>query len=236
MMQKYENNGPAPMPADEKWMDRCLQLARAGAAGAPPNPMVGAVIVHDGRILGEGYHARCGTAHAEVNAIRAVRPDDRPLLKASTLYVSLEPCAHYGRTPPCAELIVRTGIGRVVVGCIDPFARVSGRGIDILRRAGLIDAQIQHSVPGHLAERIAQQQRLPRLHANVRKMVVDALQILAVMDAHILAELRILSDSPHLTARAQRNRGARLRLQLQEPRIVEQRGAGRLHRHMPALA
>ena len=137
MMQKYENNGPAPMPADEKRMVRRLQLARAGAAGAPPTPMVGAVIVHDGRILGEGYHARCGTAHAEVNAIRAVRPDDHPLLKASTLYVSLEPCAHYGRTPPCAELIVRTGIGRVVVGCIDPFARVSGRGIDILRRAGI---------------------------------------------------------------------------------------------------
>lgn len=117
-------------------MRRCLQLARCGTLGAPPNPMVGAVVVHDGRIIGEGFHAVCGRAHAEVNAINAVRPADRALLKESTLYVSLEPCAHYGRTPPCAELIVRTGIPRVVVGCVDPFARVSGRGIDILRRAG----------------------------------------------------------------------------------------------------
>ena len=113
---------------DEKWMRRCLDLARCGRYGAPPNPMVGAVIVHDGRILGEGYHARCGEAHAEVNAVRAVREADRALLPASTLYVSLEPCAHYGRTPPCAELIARLGIRRVVVGCVDPFARVRGRG------------------------------------------------------------------------------------------------------------
>lgn len=121
---------------DEKWMRRCLDLARCGRYGAPPNPMVGAVIVHDGRILGEGYHARCGEAHAEVNAVRAVREADKALLSASTLYVSLEPCAHYGRTPPCAELIARLGIRRVVVGCVDPFARVQGRGIAMLREAG----------------------------------------------------------------------------------------------------
>lgn len=122
---------------NEKWMRRCLHLARCGATGAPPNPMVGAVVVHGGRILGEGFHVRCGEAHAEVNAIRAVRAADRALLPASTIYVSLEPCAHFGRTPPCAELIVRTGIRRVVVGCIDPFSRVGGRGIEILRRAGV---------------------------------------------------------------------------------------------------
>lgn len=121
---------------DERWMRRCLDLARCGRYGAPPNPMVGAVIVCDGRIIGEGYHRRCGEAHAEVNAVNSVRPSDRPLLRRSTIYVSLEPCAHFGRTPPCAELIVRTGIPRVVVGCVDPFARVSGRGIAMLREAG----------------------------------------------------------------------------------------------------
>lgn len=121
---------------DEKWMRRCLDLARCGRYGAPPNPMVGAVIVYGGRILGEGYHARCGEAHAEVAAVRAVREADKALLPASTLYVSLEPCAHYGRTPPCAELIARLGIRRVVVGCVDPFARVQGRGIAMLREAG----------------------------------------------------------------------------------------------------
>lgn len=117
-------------------MRRCIQLARNGLTGAPPNPMVGAVLVHEGRILGEGYHIRCGQAHAEVNAIRSVRPADRALLAQSTLYVSLEPCSHYGRTPPCAALIVRTGIPRVVIGCVDPFARVHGQGIRMLREAG----------------------------------------------------------------------------------------------------
>lgn len=121
---------------NEKWMRRCLALARGGRTGAPPNPMVGSVIVHEGRIIGEGYHIRCGGPHAEVNAIQSVSPADRPLLPEATLYVNLEPCAHYGRTPPCAELIVRTGIRRVVVGCVDPFARVEGRGIGILREAG----------------------------------------------------------------------------------------------------
>lgn len=121
----------------EKWMRRCIQLARNGMAGAPPNPMVGAVLVHEGRIIGEGYHVHCGQAHAEVNAIRSVRAVDRALLGAATLYVSLEPCSHYGRTPPCAALIVRTGIPRVVVGCVDPFARVHGQGIRMLREAGI---------------------------------------------------------------------------------------------------
>lgn len=122
---------------NEKWMRRCIQLALNGAQNAAPNPMVGAVIVHEGKILGEGYHICCGKAHAEVNAINAVKPAERHLLRESTIYVSLEPCAHYGRTPPCAELIVRTGIPRVVIGCKDPFAKVAGRGIEILRNAGV---------------------------------------------------------------------------------------------------
>ena len=123
---------------DEKYMRRCLQLARQGWQNAKPNPMVGAVIVSAcGRILGEGYHVCCGQGHAEVNAFAAVKPEDEPLLAQSTIYVSLEPCAHYGRTPPCAKLIADKGVKRVVVGCVDPFARVSGRGIEILREAGI---------------------------------------------------------------------------------------------------
>ena len=111
---------------DERYMRRCLQLAANGLCRTAPNPMVGAVLVCDGRIIGEGYHVRCGQAHAEVNAIRSVK--DPALLTRATLYVSLEPCAHYGKTPPCADLIVEKGIPRIVVGCQDPFARVAGRG------------------------------------------------------------------------------------------------------------
>ena len=116
-------------------MRRCLQLARCGRLGAAPNPMVGAVVVCDGRIIGEGYHQRCGQAHAEVNAIASVREPE--LLPQSTIYVSLEPCAHYGKTPPCAQLIIDKRIPRVVVGCGDPFAQVDGRGITMLREAGV---------------------------------------------------------------------------------------------------
>lgn len=116
-------------------MWRCIQLAKCGAMGAPPNPMVGAVIVHEGKIIGEGYHRRCGGPHAEVNAIRSVR--DESLLKDSTIYVSLEPCSHYGKTPPCADLIIEKQIPRVVVGCQDPFAKVNGQGIRKLRDAGI---------------------------------------------------------------------------------------------------
>lgn len=118
-------------------MRRCLQLARQGVLGAPPNPMVGAVLVFCGRIIGEGYHVRCGEGHAEVNCFASVAPADAALVSRSTLYVSLEPCAHYGRTPPCARLIVEKRVPRVVVGCEDPFAKVHGRGIQILRDAGI---------------------------------------------------------------------------------------------------
>lgn len=123
------------MDTDEKYMARCLQLALCGRYGAAPNPMVGAVVVHNGRIVGEGYHIRCGCPHAEVNAIGCVADDG--MLRASTLYVSLEPCAHWGRTPPCADLIIRKGIRRVVVGCVDPFEKVAGRGIRRLHDAGI---------------------------------------------------------------------------------------------------
>ena len=120
---------------DEKYMRRCIQLAENGIQGARPNPMVGAVIVANDRIIGEGYHVRCGEGHAEVNAFASVK--DESLLKDATIYVSLEPCAHYGKTPPCADLIIKKGVKRVVVGCIDPFAEVKGRGIEKIRKAGI---------------------------------------------------------------------------------------------------
>ncbi|MCF2709512.1 bifunctional diaminohydroxyphosphoribosylaminopyrimidine deaminase/5-amino-6-(5-phosphoribosylamino)uracil reductase RibD [Bacteroides pyogenes] len=119
---------------EEKYMRRCIELAQNGRNNAAPNPMVGAVIVHNGRIIGEGYHVRAGGAHAEVNAIRSV--EDPSLLKRSTIYVSLEPCSHYGKTPPCADLLIEKQIPRIVIGCQDPFSEVAGRGIDKLRDAG----------------------------------------------------------------------------------------------------
>lgn len=125
------------MNNDERYMQRCLQLAANGIQGARPNPMVGAVIVAEGRIIGEGYHVRCGEGHAEVNAFASVSPDDEELLSASTIYVSLEPCSHYGKTPPCADLIINKGVCRVVVGTIDPFAEVQGRGVRKLLEAGI---------------------------------------------------------------------------------------------------
>lgn len=120
---------------DTFFMRRCIQLAQNGGHTTPPNPMVGAVIVHEGKIIGEGYHIRPGEAHAEVNAIHAVK--DESLLPDSTLYVSLEPCAHYGKTPPCADLIIQKRIPRVRIGCKDPFSKVNGNGIQKLENAGV---------------------------------------------------------------------------------------------------
>jgi diaminohydroxyphosphoribosylaminopyrimidine deaminase/5-amino-6-(5-phosphoribosylamino)uracil reductase len=123
------------MTTDEKYMARCLQLAENGRCTTSPNPMVGAVVVWQDRILGEGYHVHCGQAHAEVNALASVK--ERHLLPEATIYVSLEPCSHYGKTPPCADLIIRERLKRVVVGCVDPFPQVSGRGIRKLQEAGI---------------------------------------------------------------------------------------------------
>ena len=124
------------MIVDEEYMRRALQLARQGAGHTSPNPMVGAVIVApDGTIVGEGWHRKCGEGHAEVNAVASV--SDVNLLKDCTIYVTLEPCSHYGKTPPCARLIIERGIRHVVVGCLDPFVKVSGRGVAMLRDAGI---------------------------------------------------------------------------------------------------
>ena len=123
------------MQVEERFMARCLELARHGAGHVAPNPMVGAVIVHNGEIIGEGFHRRCGEAHAEVNAIASVK--NEKWFRWSTLYVSLEPCSHYGKTPPCVDLIIRKRIPRVVIGCLDPFPEVAGQGVERLRKAGV---------------------------------------------------------------------------------------------------
>lgn len=122
---------------DELYMQRCLQLAKCGAGSTSPNPMVGAVIVCDGRIIGEGYHIRAGEPHAEVNAVNSVKEADRPLLARSTMYVTLEPCSHYGKTPPCCDMIIARGIARVVIGSADPNTQVNGAGIERMRAAGI---------------------------------------------------------------------------------------------------
>lgn len=117
------------------YMRRCLELASGAQGYTASNPMVGSVIVYNGRIIGEGYHRKFGMPHAEVNAINSVK--DRRLLKESTIYVNLEPCSHYGKTPPCAGLIIKTGIPHVVIGTKDPNPKVAGRGIKMMQDAGI---------------------------------------------------------------------------------------------------
>ncbi|MBL1280161.1 MAG: bifunctional diaminohydroxyphosphoribosylaminopyrimidine deaminase/5-amino-6-(5-phosphoribosylamino)uracil reductase RibD [Fluviicola sp.] len=123
------------MLSHEKYMHRCLQLAKIGQSKVAPNPMVGTVIVLDEKIIGEGYHQEFGGAHAEVNAINSV--EDKSLLAYATIYVSLEPCAHFGKTPPCANLIVEHRFKKVVIGSRDPYSEVDGKGIKILRENGI---------------------------------------------------------------------------------------------------
>lgn len=117
-----------------KYIRRCIELAENGLGTTYPNPMVGAVAVHNDKIIGEGWHRKAGGPHAEVHAINSVK--DKSLLSESTIYVSLEPCSHYGKTPPCSDLIIDSGIKNVIIGTIDPFAEVSGRGIEKLMNAG----------------------------------------------------------------------------------------------------
>ncbi len=118
-------------------MQRCLQLAAMGAGKVAPNPVVGAVLVYKDRIIGEGYHQQFGEAHAEVNCINSVADADKELIADSTIYVSLEPCAHFGKTPPCADLIISNKIPNVVIGCRDSFKEVDGKGVEKLKAAGV---------------------------------------------------------------------------------------------------
>lgn len=117
-------------------MSRCLQLAELGIGNVAPNPMVGAVLVYEDKIIGEGYHQKYGEPHAEVNCINNVREENKFLIEKSTLYVSLEPCSHYGKTPPCSDLIIKNKIKKVVIGCKDVYKEVTGRGIQKLQNAG----------------------------------------------------------------------------------------------------
>ena len=139
------------MSIDEQYMQRCLELAGKGAVFVAPNPMVGAVLVHDDKIIGEGWHQRYGEVHAEVNCINdTIAKGHESRISASTLYVSLEPCAHQGKTPPCDQLILRSKIPRVVIGCRDPFPQVNGKGIEHLIQAGvevnagILEKECQH--------------------------------------------------------------------------------------------
>jgi diaminohydroxyphosphoribosylaminopyrimidine deaminase/5-amino-6-(5-phosphoribosylamino)uracil reductase len=125
------------MDVHQMYMHRCLQLASLGSGFVAPNPLVGAVLVNAGRIIGEGWHKQYGEAHAEVNCLANVWEHDKKLIPESTMYVSLEPCAHFGKTPPCANRILAEGIKKVVVGIRDPFEQVNGKGIEILRNAGV---------------------------------------------------------------------------------------------------
>lgn len=122
------------MKIHQKYILRCIELAKNGLGTTYPNPLVGSVIVHNDKIIGEGWHRKSGEAHAEVNAVNSVK--NLSLLKESTIYVSLEPCSHYGKTPPCADLIIKHQIPNVVIGTVDPFAKVCGAGIEKLKNAG----------------------------------------------------------------------------------------------------
>lgn len=128
------------MYSHQNYLQRCIDLARLGAGSVSPNPMVGSVIVCDDKIIGEGYHRVYGQAHAEVNAINQVfetHDNAKELLSRSTIYVNLEPCSHFGKTPPCADLIISNEIPRAVIGCRDPFDQINGKGIEKLRNAGI---------------------------------------------------------------------------------------------------
>jgi diaminohydroxyphosphoribosylaminopyrimidine deaminase/5-amino-6-(5-phosphoribosylamino)uracil reductase len=154
-------------PYGTVFMERCLLLAGLGEGYTAPNPLVGAVLVHEGRIIGEGYHQQYGGPHAEVNCIQSVKQADRPLIPFSTLYVSLEPCVHHGKTPPCADLLIREKIPRVVVGCRDPFHEVNGKGIEKLLAYGI---EVEYPVLDQLSREM--NRRFLTFHQENRPYIV----------------------------------------------------------------
>ncbi|MEO8768867.1 MAG: bifunctional diaminohydroxyphosphoribosylaminopyrimidine deaminase/5-amino-6-(5-phosphoribosylamino)uracil reductase RibD [Ferruginibacter sp.] len=148
-------------------MQRCLQLAKLAAGFVAPNPMVGAVLVYNDIIIGEGYHMKYGEAHAEVNCINSVPDHQKHLIKESVLYVSLEPCNHFGKTPPCSELIIKQQIPKVIIACRDPFEKVNGTGIEKLKAAGI------HIITGILEkEAIALNKRFFTFHKKHRPYII----------------------------------------------------------------
>src|SRR6267143_2358826 len=120
--------------SDESWMRRAIELAEHGRGSVEPNPLVGAVVIRDGQAVGEGFHQKFGEAHAEVNALAVAGATAR----GATLYVTLEPCCHHGKTPPCTDAVLRAGVARVVAAMADPFPLVAGKGADRLRAAGVV--------------------------------------------------------------------------------------------------
>jgi diaminohydroxyphosphoribosylaminopyrimidine deaminase/5-amino-6-(5-phosphoribosylamino)uracil reductase len=233
----------------ERHMQRALQLAAQGFGNTTPNPMVGSVIVSaDGRIIGEGYHRKCGEGHAEVNAVASVRNSDRELLHEATMYVTLEPCSHYGKTPPCAKLIIDNNIGNVVVGALDPFDKVSGRGISMLRDAGInvvtgvladeskrLNAQFMtahtlkrpfvtlkwaQSADGYIDSMRQEQEPATKFSTALTQSGVHRLR--AAHDAILVGSGTIIADRPHLDVRKWRGRNP-------QPIILDRR-----HRINPA--
>ena len=208
-------------------MRRALQLARLGRGFTSPNPMVGAVIVARDRIIGEGWHRRCGGPHAEVWAVRSVDAADLELLHEATVYVTLEPCSHYGKTPPCASMLVERGVARVVVGCMDPNPKVSGRGIALLRDAGIevavgvleeecralnrpfMIAQTRHrpyillkwaqSADGFIDGRMLPSDPATAISTPLNRLAVHRLR--ALHDAILVGAGTYLSDKPSLSVR-----------------------------------
>ena len=167
---------------DEKYMRRALKLAAMGAGHVSPNPMVGAVIVApDGRIIGEGFHRKYGSGHAEVNAFASVRQEDEHLVTESTIYVTLEPCSHYGKTPPCAKLLCDRRIRRAVIGTTDPNPKVAGRGIRMLREAGV-------EVTEHVLERQCRDINVRFFTAHTKHRPWILLKWVRSADGYIAAE------------------------------------------------
>lgn len=153
------------MKIHEKYIRRCIELAKNGLGTTYPNPLVGSVIVYDGKIIGEGWHKKSGESHAEVNAVKAVK--DKSLLKKATIYVSLEPCSHFGKTPPCCDLIIKNNIPNVVIGTVDPNVKVAGNGIKKLIEAGI------HVTVGVLEEECnALNKRFFTFHKKKRPFIV----------------------------------------------------------------
>jgi diaminohydroxyphosphoribosylaminopyrimidine deaminase/5-amino-6-(5-phosphoribosylamino)uracil reductase len=214
------------MEINELYMRRALELARHGEGFASPNPMVGAVIVDaSGKVIGEGWHRLCGTGHAEVNAVASVK--DQEALRQATMYVTLEPCSHYGKTPPCAKLIIDRHIPRVVVATVDPFEKVSGRGIAMLRDAGVevvtgvldeesrqlnarfitahterrpfVTLKWAQSADGWMDKQRSPQQPAARFSTPFTSMQVHRLR--ALHDAILVGSGTVLADNPQLNVR-----------------------------------
>ncbi len=210
---------------DERYMRRAIELARHGFGYVSPNPMVGAVIVHDDIIIGEGYHRKYGQGHAEVNAVASVKNPD--LMRDATMYVTLEPCSHYGKTPPCAKLIIDKGIPRVAIGSLDPFEKVRGRGVRMLREAGIevvtgvlekecrainlafisahstgrprVTLKWAQSADGYIDGKRSEQEQPVKFSTRLTTTLVHRLRTLN--DAIMVGSGTVIADNPTLTAR-----------------------------------